>query len=244
MLKDFYYKLSNVFIFYRKEVSFLTSKERISVFTGGFGSGKTENALNYALSLKDQGKMVTIVDLDLINPYFRVRAVRKSLESKGIKVVSPEGKFSVADVPALPAAIYGIFEGEGHAVIDVGGDDIGAIALGRFREQINARPCNIFFVVNTCRPNTRDESSIIKMMRGIEKTSRLQVNALICNTNLGRRTDAGIVLGGYKIIAEVAEKSSLPVAYIAARRELAGQLGSPGVPVRPIDLFMKPPWED
>lgn len=222
----------------------MTSKNRISVFTGGFGSGKTETALNYALSLRGRGEEVTVVDLDVINPYFRVRAVRESLENKGIKVISPGGKLSGADVPALPAAIYGIFKGPGHAVVDVGGDDIGSIALGRFREQLNAEPCNIFFVVNSCRPNTSDQSGIIRMLRGIEKTSRLKVNAFICNTNLGRQTDAKTILEGYGFIAGVASQLGLPVAFIAARRDLADQLGNPGVPVLPIDIFMKPPWED
>lgn len=222
----------------------LTRKKRISVFTGGFGSGKTEIALNYALSLRNQVEVVTIVDLDLINPYFRVRAIRERLENKGIKVISPGGKLSVADVPALPAAIYGVFESEGHAVIDVGGDDIGATALGRFREQINAQPCNIFFVVNTCRLNTRDEDSIIKMMRGIEKTSRLQVNAIICNTNLGSQTDKKIILEGYQIVKDLSGHLGLPVAFIAARRDLSAQLAGLEAPVLPIDIFMKPPWEE
>ncbi|WP_243120425.1 hypothetical protein [Pelotomaculum sp. FP] len=82
------------------------------------------------------------------------------------------------------------------------------------------------------------------MMRGVERTSRLQVNALICNTNLGRRTDAKIILQGYKVIAGAAGQLGLPVAFIAARRELADQLGRLGAPVLPIDIFMKPPWED
>ena len=236
--------MSNEVFFDRKEVSQLTIKNRISVFTGGFGSGKTETALNYALYLHSCGEAVTVVDLDLINPYFRVRVVRENLESKGIKVISPDGKLAGADVPALPAAIYSIFEGKGHAVIDVGGDDIGATALGRFKEQLNAVPRKIFFVVNTCRLHTREQSGIIKMMRGVERTSRLQVNALICNTNLGRRTDANIILQGYKVITGVAEQLGLPVAFIAARRELADQLGCPGAPVLPMDIFMKPPWED
>lgn len=222
----------------------LATKKRISVFTGGFGSGKTETALNYALHLRGRGEEVTIVDLDLYNPYFRVRAIRESLEIKGLKVISPSNKLSGADIPALPAAIYGIFEGRGYAVIDVGGDDIGATALGRFKEQLNAEPSNIFFMVNTCRPNTRDASGIIKMMRGVERTSRLQVNALICNTNLGIQTDAKTILEGYKVIAGVAGQLGLPVAFIAARRDLAAQLGNPGAKVLPIDIFMKPPWED
>lgn len=82
------------------------------------------------------------------------------------------------------------------------------------------------------------------MLRRIEKNSRLQVNALICNANLGSQTDPKIILSGYKVIASVAEHLGLPVAFITARRDLAEQLGSPGIPVIPIDLYMKPPWEN
>lgn len=217
----------------------------ISIFTGCFGSGKTEIALNYAIKIHDSGKKVTVVDLDIINPYFRTRVVREYLEGKGITVVSPRGKLADADVPALSPAIYGVLQGHGgYGVIDVGGDDIGATALGRFKNYLPAGAFNLFLVVNTCRPFTGDVDGIIAVLRSIEKTSRLQVTALVSNTNLGPETDVAAVLEGHRIITGAARQLDLPVAFIGARRDLAPSLGEVDVPVLPVDLFMKPPWYD
>lgn len=223
----------------------LEKPSRLSIFTGNFGSGKTEIALNFAIRIHENGKQVTVVDLDIINPYFRTRVVRETLEGKGIAVVSPRGKLANADVPALPPAIYGVLEGHGgYGIFDVGGDDIGATALGRFKNHLPAGAFNLFLVVNTCRPFTRDVDGIITVMRGIEKTSRLQVNALVSNTNLGSETDAATILKGHRIVTEAARRLDLPVAFIGVRRDLVTALGDVDVSVLPVDLFMKPPWYD
>jgi len=221
----------------------LIGERRISIFIGGFGSGKTEISINYALRMREQGKEVKLVDLDVIDPYFRIRERRESLESKGIEVISPAGKLAVADLPALPPSIYSIFDSNTSVVIDVGGDDIGSVALGRFREQLKAIPCNVFFVVNTCRPGTNDVAGIARVLAGIEEVSRLQANALICNSNLGQQTDVNTILAGFQVVSNAAELLAVPVGFVAARRDLAGQLDLPGVPVLPLDIFMKPPWE-
>lgn len=218
---------------------------RINIFTGYFGSGKTEIALNYAMSTRKSGKKVTLVDLDIINPYFRTRVVRADLEGKGVAVVSPQGKLANADVPALPPAIYGVLEGNGgYGIFDVGGDDIGATALGRFKSYLPAGAYNLFLVVNTCRPFTRDADGIIAVMRGIEKTSRLQVNALVSNTNLGSETNVNTILEGHRVVTEAARQAGLPVAFMGVRRDLVEAVGDVDVPVLPVDLFMRPPWYD
>ena len=170
----------------------LQKPRRINIFTGAFGSGKTELALNYAVKLLETGKKVTAVDLDLINPYFRIRSVREALETRGINVVSPRGKLAGADVPALPPAILGVLEDSStYGVLDVGGDDIGAAALGRFRNNLVEGSFNLYFVVNTCRLHTRDVPGILSVMNRVEKASRLQINALISNPNLGPETVPG-----------------------------------------------------
>jgi len=189
------------------------------------------------------GKKVAVVDLDLINPYFRTRVVKSYFEDKGIKVVSPEGKFANADVPALSPAIYGVLEGKNsYGVIDVGGGDIGTVVLGRFKNHLPDGAFNLFLVVNTCRPFTRDMGGITTALRDIEKTSRLKVNALVSNTNLGSETDASVVLEGYRIISEAAQFLNLPVAFVSARADLVKSLGEINVPVLPLNLFMKVPW--
>ncbi|MCL6634512.1 MAG: hypothetical protein K6T29_01930 [Peptococcaceae bacterium] len=215
----------------------------VSIFTGYFGSGKTEIALNYALRIREKGERVTVVDLDLLNPYFRTRTVRDFLEAREVEVVSPRGRLAGADVPALPPEIYGVLEGNrGYGVFDVGGDDIGATALGRFKSHLTAGAFNLFFVVNTCRPFTRDVDGIASVLRGVERAARLQVSALVGNSNLGPETDVPVVLEGLRVVTEAARRLGLPVAFAGVLRDLAGALGDVGVPLLPLDLHMKPPW--
>lgn len=217
---------------------------RISIFAGNFGSGKTEIALNYAAKIHETGRKVALADLDLINPYFRTRLVKKHFEDKGIKVVSPEGKLAQADVPALSPAIYGVLEGKSssYGVFDVGGGDIGSVVLGRFTDHLPEGSYNLFLVVNTCRPFTGDPDGIITVLREIEKTSRLKFSAIVSNTNLGPGTDAATVLEGYRIASEAARILNLPVAFVSVLESLAGSLKGIDVPVLPLTLFMKVPW--
>lgn len=219
--------------------------KRITLFTGNLGSGKTELAINYALWLKKQYARVGIVDLDIINPYFRTRLMREELEKKDLRVVCPPGELAGADVPALPPSILGVLEDERvQGVFDVGGDEIGATALGRFKPYLPYGSYNMFFVANACRPFTRTVDGIIKMLRAVEKASRLQVSALVSNTNLGSATDPETILAGHSIIEDAARQLGLPIAFLAVHsplaREMAGRM--PGIPVFPIEKNMLPPW--
>lgn len=223
----------------------LTKPGRINIFVGALGSGKTEIALNFAVKLHDGGEKVTVVDLDIINPYFRTRVVREYLEGKGLAVVSPQGKLAGADLPALSPAIHGVMEGYGGCgVFDVGGDDIGATALGRYKTYLPEGAFNLFLVINTCRPFTRDVDGITTLLRGIERASRLRVTALVSNTNLGSETDVATILEGHGIVKEAARTLDLPIAFMGVRRELVEAVGKVDVPVLPVELFMKPPWYD
>ncbi|MFZ5633252.1 MAG: hypothetical protein ACOY40_10440 [Bacillota bacterium] len=224
----------------------LDSLKRLTIFTGSLGSGKTEVAVNLALNLMRRGKRTALADLDIINPYFRTRLVRRQLEEMGLKVVSPEGRFSFADLPALSPAIKGVIEDrEVTGVFDVGGDDVGAVALGQFREMLPDSECQMLFVINTCRPFTRDPEGIIKYINDIQGASGLKVAGLVNNANLGRETGLDTVLGGFETVSGVARITGLPVAFTAVKRDLEDQvrraLGE-GAGIMPIDFFMKPPW--
>lgn len=220
--------------------------KRITIFTGNLGSGKTEVAVNYALYLTKEGKQTAVVDLDIVNPYFRTRLIRDSLTEKGLRVVCPRGELASADVPALSPAIRGVFDNEEiQGVFDVGGDDVGATALGRFKPFLPPGSHNLYFVVNACRPFTRDKAGITKMLRSIEKASRLSVTGLISNTNLGRETDLQTILEGHKVVEDTARELNLPVAFMAVRSGLGAELRShigTELPVLELELFMQPPW--
>ncbi len=218
--------------------------KRVSIFTGYFGSGKTEIALNYAIKIKETGKKVALVDLDLINPYFRVRQVKNDFAEKGIAVISPPGKLAGADIPALPPTIHSVLENPAvYGVFDVGGGDIGATVLGRFNNKLPDGAFNLFLVVNTCRPYSSSVSDIVNITRMIEGSSRLNVSALVSNTNLGMETDVATILAGHRVISQAAAQMALPVAFIGLHEGLAPAMGNIGVPLLPLTMFMKTPWQ-
>lgn len=224
----------------------LDNLQRLTVFTGNLGSGKTEISVNVALNLLRSGKSTVLVDLDIINPYFRTRLVREQLEERGLRIVAPEARLTFADMPTVSPAIRGVVEDrEVYGVFDVGGDDVGAIALGQYREVLSGNECRMLFVINSCRPFTGNPDGIIKYIRNIQKSSGMNVSGLVNNANLGRETDLDIVLAGFETVARVSRMLDLPVVFTAVRRELAGEareaLGA-GTEVLPMDFFMKPPW--
>ncbi|MCL6611008.1 MAG: hypothetical protein K6T66_05640 [Peptococcaceae bacterium] len=221
--------------------------KRITIFTGSLGSGKTEVAVNTALGLMRLGKKAALVDLDIINPYFRTRLVRKQLEEMGLRVVSPEGRFSFADLPALSPAVKGVIEnGEITGVFDVGGDDAGAVALGRYRDILQDREFGMLFVINACRPYTREPEGIIRNIDSIQEASGIKVSGLVNNTNLGGETGLDTVLDGFSTVSRVSEMTGLPVCFTAVKRDLEEKalkaLGGK-TDVLALDKFMKTPWE-
>lgn len=218
---------------------------KITLFTGNLGSGKTELAINYALWLKERYQQVGIVDLDIVNPYFRTRIMRDYLEQKGLRVVCPSRELAGADVPALSPSILGVLEDDRiKGVFDVGGDEIGATALGRFKPYLPEGSYHMLFVANACRPFTGTADGIIKMLRSVEKASRLRVTAIVSNTNLGMATDPDIIQSGHAVIKEVAQRLNLPLAFLAAECNLVQEMSLrfSELPVFPVKLHMLPPW--
>ena len=221
--------------------------KRLTIYTGNLGSGKTEVAVNTALSLMRLGKRAVLVDLDIINPYFRTRMVRGQLEEMGLEVVSPQGRFSHADLPNVSPAIKGVFlNREFTGVFDVGGDDVGAVALGQYRELLDGQDYQMLFVINTCRPFTRSPEGIIKYIKSIQDACGIMVSGLVNNANLGSETGLDTVLEGFSMVSGVAKTLGLPVSFTAVRRGLLDEarraLGEEA-DILPLEKFMKTPWE-
>ncbi|MEN6417755.1 MAG: hypothetical protein ABFC73_02425 [Clostridiaceae bacterium] len=200
--------------------------KRVTVFTGHYGSGKTSLAVNWALRLSESGRAVTVADLDIVNPYFRTTDRRRELEARGIKLIASPFANSNLDLPALPAELYAAVEDrEGYAVLDVGGDDRGAVALGRYVPFIQAEgDYEMLFVVNFCRPLTRTAFDALGVLREVEAACGLTATALVNNSNLGRETTADTVLSTLERMRELSDLANLPVKMTAASRELAEQL--------------------
>ncbi len=219
--------------------------KRLTVITGYFGSGKTEIALNYAMRMKETEDRVALVDLDIVNPYFRSRDLRVSLKNKyGIKIVCTDEEYMDADIPALSPEITTVLQDKDWCtVVDLGGDDAGATALGMFSKYFKDQPYEMIFVVNINRPFTSTADGIIKRIRYIEKASRINVTHLVNNTHLSYETTVDDVLRGQAVTGEVSRRTGLPIKFISGRRDILEELpGDMETDLFPIDLYMKPPW--
>ncbi|HEX3027533.1 MAG TPA: P-loop NTPase [Clostridia bacterium] len=222
--------------------------KRINIVTGHYGSGKTNLSVNLAKDLNRSGKKVSLVDLDIVNPYFRAADLTKELEAEGIRVIAPIYANSNLDIPALPPAIYSVFNDKTYtAVIDVGGDDAGAAALGRFSDLITEEnDFDHFYVINARRILTQTPEETVVILKEIEKSSRIPVTALVNNTNLSKETDAGVVRASCEYARRVSELSGLKIKFTSVRKDIAAQLGDLpdcGGPVYPVDIDVQLPWD-
>jgi hypothetical protein len=189
------------------------STTRIHIFAGHFGSGKTEIALNFAMKEKQNGNEVTIIDLDIVNPYFRSKDAEKYLKKNEIKLIANRFASSNLDMPIVPAEVLSVFKDNGGVVIfDVGGDDDGAYALGRYLEFFKKFGYEMHFVVNTRRPMTSTTDEFIEIAQRIEDASRLKFTDIYNNTNLSVMTDETTLLSDYGVIEDLSEKMGIPVA--------------------------------
>lgn len=221
----------------------LFGNSRFIVITGNYGSGKTELSLNLALHYAGEGK-TTLVDLDIVNPYFRTGEKADMLQKAGIRVLMPTFAMTTVDIPALPPEIQSVFEVPSDRVIfDVGGDDTGAAALGRYypsfmKERGNTKTA---LVVNCMRPLTMEEEDITDMARRIENRGRLRIDLLINNTNLADETTPEMIEKGEKTVLRCAELLGVPEVITAGKTEILRQcrLQTPKMEMR---RYMKPEW--
>jgi len=220
------------------------SKERISIFAGHFGSGKTEVAVNFALNAASKSKKVAIVDLDIVNPYFRTADAKIELEKMGIWVITPVYANTNVDVPALPPEMNSLFEKKEYdVIIDVGGDDLGAKVLARFKDEFLNEGYCLYFVVNTKRPMTDTEAKIEQMIYEIESSCGLKVTKIINNTNLLYNTDVDVVVEGHRIIERVSDKLGIPIGFVSGFTDLMGGIEKEiDVELFPLKKLIKLPW--
>lgn len=213
--------------------------KRVSLFLGHYGSGKTNLALNYALQLRKRGLEVSIADLDIVNPYFRTKDSEKELAKAGIGLISLPFAGSNVDLPSLPSEAYGLVQLKNrYAVLDIGGDDRGAYALGRFTPYIlEENDYDMFFVLNLYRPLTRNASDAFEVMREIEQAAGIKFTAIINNSNLGSETTAGDVERSFDQAQKLSGLSSLPIAFTSVLKDIAGKVR--GENIFPLEIQKK-----
>lgn len=202
--------------------------KRLTLFAGHYGSGKTNLAVNYAVMLKEKGFDVIIADLDIVNPYFRTKDSEDELREKGIELISSKFANSNLDIPSIPQEMYRTVQDKSKfAVMDIGGDDAGAIALGRFAPYIKEEDSyDMVFVVNFYRPLSRNAEEAMQIMREIEAASKLKFTSIVNNSNLGELTSADDVLSTSEEIQKLSELCGLPVKFTSVKESIYNQLNN------------------
>ncbi len=218
--------------------------KHLTIILGHYGCGKTNLSLNIALDLASRGKRVTIADLDVVNPYFRTGDYREMLEQSGIRVVAPVFAATNLDNPSLPAAMGDIFEphGDEYAVVDVGGDDAGAFALGQYSAKINSyEDKDIFYVVNKFRSLTSTPEDCAEILREIESAARIKATAVANNSHLQELTTPQDVRSSVEYAKKTADILKLPLAFTALESKIIG--GARDIsPAYEIRRIVKPPF--
>ena len=216
--------------------------KRLTLLCGHYGSGKTNVAVNLAIHLKKQYNNLVVADLDIVNPYFRTKDSLDDFKKHGIELICSEYANTNVDIPALPADMYRLTTDKSlTAVIDVGGDDRGAYALGRLVPEIEAEGnYEMLMVINGYRPLTPDAASTIEVMREIETACKLKFTGLVNNSNVGELTTAEYVLNSMDYAREVSNQSGLPIVMTTVKRELYDELKDKIDDLLPMTLQAKP----
>ncbi|MBR4865736.1 MAG: hypothetical protein IKU11_03545 [Clostridia bacterium] len=213
---------------------------RITIYAGHYGSGKTNLAVNHALALAGEGKSVKVLDLDIVNPYFRTKDSEALFKERGITLIASEFANTNVDIPAIPAAAQSAFDDpRSHVIIDVGGDDMGAVALGRYQRFILREGYDMLLVVNRYRPLASEIPDAVKIAREIETACRLPFTGIAANSNLGRETDPETVLSSEAYTLALAEAMNLPVVYRAVKQDLYPALSGKLDRLEPVELTGK-----
>ena len=214
---------------------------RITIFCGHYGSGKTNIAVNFALHLRQAHQKVSILDLDIVNPYFRTKDSQKELDAAGVELICSDYAGSNLDIPALPAAMQRpIADHNTFCVLDIGGDDQGAVALGRFADQIKAEGNDdMLFVANFFRPLTKTPQEAFAVLREIEAACHLPFTGIVNNSNIGDETAVEDILASGEKARRLSELSGLPLVLTSVREDLANAKALADENVFPLHLQEK-----
>lgn len=218
---------------------------RITVITGHYGSGKSEISVNLALLEAERCKQVALVDLDVVNPYFRSREKRQLLEEAGVRVIANSfGQDQGVDIPAVSPEVYSPLQNQGtRAILDTGGDPVGARLLGTYRHYLQTEDAEILCVCNVARPETQTAEAIVEQIRGIEAASRLRVTGLINNTHMLEHTTEAYVERGNDVCRRVSELIDIPIRYVAVLAAVAPDIpGSIAGELIPIAMHLREAW--
>ena len=222
----------------------MTTK-RLTILCGHYGSGKTNVAVNLAFKLREQHERVTVADLDIVNPYFRTKDSMKEFDERDIRLICSPYANSNVDIPALPQELYSVTDDKGQTVVlDIGGDDRGALALGRIAPQIKAEgDYAMLMVINRFRPLTPDVSSTIEVMREIEFSCKMSFTGIVNNSNIGEETTVDTVANSFDYAEEISAKTGLPVVMTTVDKRIYPQIKEIQKNAMPLTLYVRQSWQ-
>jgi hypothetical protein len=218
----------------------------IVVIVGNYGSGKTEVAINLALACRQAGEPVRVVDLDIVNPYFRTREARKLMRARQVDLVLPPAQYLHADLPIVSPEVAGAIRREGElTILDVGGNDAGATVLASLADALRGRKVEMLQVINPHRPQTDSVEGCLAMREAIEAASHLEVTGWVGNAHLMEATSPETIRSGYTFALQVSRASGLPLAFVTAPQKLRKALAAESIncPVLSIRRYLTPPWQ-
>lgn len=220
--------------------------KKITIITGHYGSGKTNVSANLASELAARGEKVTVVDLDIVNPYFRTADFEEIFKEKNIETVVPMYANTNLDIPAISFDLERIASDDGYLIIDVGGDDAGAIALGRYATAFERfmDDIDMLYVINHYRYMTRFPEEALELLYEIEAAAKFKATGIINNSNLGVETTAQTVINSLEFAHAVSEKSGLPIVFTTAPKTCEDEsLKGIDTPIKLVDIYVKPIWD-
>lgn len=222
----------------------MINDKRIRIVIGHYGSGKTEFSVNYAVKLAERGRKVGLVDLDVINPYFRSREKTALLSGLGIRVIGSNLEGNSLDIPAISGeAATPLQDTSYDAILDVGGDPAGARTLGRYFPILKDGEYDMFFVLNANRPETQTVEKAVEYIAKIEATARAKVTGIVNNTHMLKATSVEDVIRGYELAVQVSRAAGIPLRYNSCMESLTEGLPDEIMTnVFPIKLFMREEW--
>ncbi len=213
------------------------------IICGHYGCGKTNLTLNIAAERAAFGEKVTVVDMDIVNPYFRSSDYPEFLSERGIELIAPNFAHSNVDLPSLPAKMYSVFESKDTVIIDVGGDDDGSTALGRFNRQLADVDYQMLYVVNKYRDIQNEPENSAQLLREIEYTSRLKATAIVSNAHLCGETVPKNIAEGAVYAEKTAEILGLPMIMNTCEKRFVNEVSQVVDKIYPIEIIVKKPWE-